>query len=80
MSKEQILEKVINITSENMGVPREKINEKSLFIDDFKADSLDQVELIMAFEDEFDLDISDDEAEKVKTVADCVDLISRLLQ
>ncbi len=57
----------------------EKVTEKASFIDDLGADSLDNVELVMALEEEFDIEIPDDEAEKVKTVADAVKCIQTRL-
>ena len=64
--------KVKQIIAEKLGVGEEKVTPQSSFIDDLGADSLDQVELIMAFEDEFDVEIPDDEAEKIKSVKDAI--------
>jgi len=64
-----VLLKVIKLTSEQLGVDEETISEESSFVDDLGADSLDTVELIMALEEEFDLEIPDDEAEKITTVS-----------
>ena len=70
-----VLEKVKKIVVENLGVEPEKVNEKSSFIDDLGADSLDTVELVMAFEEEFGCEIPDNEAEKILTVEDAVKYI-----
>jgi len=68
-------EKVIGIVSEQLGVPQEEISRTSHFVDDLKADSLDVVELVMEFEDEFGITIPDDDYEKIQTVGDAVDYI-----
>ncbi len=65
-------EKVIQIVSEQLSVPQEEISRTSKFVDDLKADSLDVVELVMAFEDEFGLTIPDDDYEKIQTVGDAI--------
>ncbi|APM38762.1 acyl carrier protein [Clostridium kluyveri] len=70
-----IFEKIQKIISEQLGIDSEEISLESSFIDDLGADSLDIVELIMAVETEFDLEIPDEEAEKVKIVGDVVDYI-----
>ena len=70
-----VLEKVKKIIIEQLGVEEEDIAMESSFIDDLGADSLDIVELIMALEEEFDLEIPDSEAEKITTVGDAVDYI-----
>jgi acyl carrier protein len=69
-------EKVIGIVSEQLNVPKEEITRESSFIDDLKADSLDVVELVMEFEDEFEITIPDDDYEKIRTVGDAVDYIT----
>ena len=63
-----MVEKVKDIIVEELGVEREKLTESASFMEDLGADSLDTVELVMAFEKEFDIDIPDEEAEKLKTV------------
>lgn len=70
-----VFEKIQKIISEQLGIDSEEIKLESSFIDDLGADSLDIVELIMAVETEFDLEIPDEEAEKVKVVGDVVDYI-----
>ena len=69
------LEKVKKIIVAQLNVDAEDINLKSSFLDDLGADSLDIVELIMAFEEEFDIEIANDAAEKIVTVGDAVDQI-----
>ena len=65
-------EKVKDIIVEELGVEREKLTNEASFMEDLGADSLDTVELVMAFEKEFDLDIPDEEAEKLRTVGDAL--------
>lgn len=68
-------EKVIGIVSEQLGVPKEEVTLESSFVDDLKADSLDVVELVMEFEDEFGITIPDDDYDKIKTVGDAITYI-----
>ena len=75
MSSEEILEKVKNIIVEQLGVADTSVTLETSFIDDLGADSLDIVELVMALEEEFDIEIPDEDAEKVVTVGDVVDYI-----
>ncbi len=70
-----VAEKVKQIIVEQLGVDENQVDPTASFVDDLGADSLDIVELVMAFEEAFDLDIPDDEAEKIKTVKDAVDYI-----
>ena len=65
-------DKVINIIVEELGVERDKVTNEASFMEDLGADSLDTVELVMAFEKEFDVDIPDEEAEKLRTVGDAL--------
>ena len=65
-------EKVKDIIVEELGVEREKLTGEASFMEDLGADSLDTVELVMAFEKEFDIDIPDEEAEKLRTVGDAM--------
>ena len=67
-----IEEKVKDIIVEELGVEREKLTGEASFMEDLGADSLDTVELVMAFEKEFDIDIPDEEAEKLRTVGDAM--------
>lgn len=75
MSSEEILEKVKGIIIEQLGVADTAVTMEASFIDDLGADSLDIVELVMAIEEEFDIEIPDNDAEKVVTVGDVVDYI-----
>ncbi len=70
-------ERVINIVCEQMGASRDKIQASTSFINDLGADSLDTVELVMEFEDEFDINIPDEDAEKIQTVGDAIDYIKK---
>ncbi len=70
-------ERVINIVCEQMGASRDKIQAATSFINDLGADSLDTVELVMEFEDEFDINIPDEDAEKIQTVGDAIDYIKK---
>jgi acyl carrier protein len=77
---ENIEERVINIVCEQLGTSREKINPQTSFINDLGADSLDTVELVMEFEDEFEINIPDEDAEKIQTVGDAIKYIGDKLQ
>ncbi len=68
-------DRVDKIVVEHLGVEAEKVTEEASFIDDLGADSLDIVELVMAFEEEFGVEIPDDAAEKISTVKDAIDYI-----
>ena len=72
---EEISNKVKKIVADHLGVDESKITNESSFIDDLGADSLDTVELVMAFEEEFGSEISDSEAEKILTVGDAIKFI-----
>ncbi|NCO03604.1 MAG: acyl carrier protein [Alphaproteobacteria bacterium] len=71
-----IADRVKKIVIEHLGVDEGKVNEGASFIDDLGADSLDTVELVMAFEEEFGVEIPDDAAEKIQTVGDAVSFIT----
>ena len=73
-------ERVKKIVVEHLGVDESKVTENASFIDDLGADSLDTVELVMAFEEEFGIEIPDDAAEKILTVKDAIDFIDRHVQ
>ncbi len=72
---DNIEEKVIDIVSEQMGVDKAEVTRETFFVNDLNADSLDTVELVMEFEDEFELSIPDEEAEKIQTVGQAADYI-----
>ena len=73
-----IEEKVIDIISEQMSTDKAEITRETSFINDLNADSLDTVELVMEFEDEFDMSIPDEEAEKIQTVGAAIDYIAKI--
>ena len=75
-----IEEKVIDIICEQMGVEKSEVTRETSFINDLNADSLDTVELVMEFEDEFDTSIPDEEAEKIQTVGAAIDYIAKVMQ
>ena len=68
-------DRVKKIVVEHLGVDESKVNDAASFIDDLGADSLDTVELVMAFEEEFEIEIPDDAAEKIQTIKDAIDFI-----
>ncbi|CAN5742333.1 MAG: acyl carrier protein [Chloroflexia bacterium] len=71
-----VLERVQGIVAERLGVEEDQVTENAEFIGDLNADSLDLVEVIMAMEQEFDVEISDEDAEKIRTVGDAVSYIN----
>lgn len=73
---ENVYDRVIAITSEQLGVDADKIQSESSFVNDLGADSLDTVELVMSFEEEFELEIPDEEAEGIATVKNAIDYIT----
>ena len=75
MEEKDIEEKVISIVAEQMGVDKGEINRDTNFVNDLNADSLDTVELVMEFEDEFETSIPDEQAEKIQTVGQAIDYI-----
>jgi acyl carrier protein len=77
---QEIFERVQKVIVEQLGVDESAVTPEASFVDDFNADSLDLVELVMAFEQEFDVSISEEEAERVRTVADAVRLLTEKVQ
>ncbi len=75
MTEKEIEAKVIDIVAEQMGVEKNEITRATSFVNDLNADSLDTVELVMEFEDEFETSIPDDKAEQIKTVGEAVSYI-----
>ncbi len=75
---DEIEQKVIDIVAEQMGVDKAEITRDTSFVNDLNADSLDTVELVMEFEDEFEMSIPDEEAEKIQTVGQAIDYIKSI--
>lgn len=73
----QVDEKVKQIIVEQLGVDEAEVTSNASFVDDLGADSLDTVELVMAFEEAFDIEIPDEDAEKIRTVSDAIDYIGK---
>lgn len=79
-TREEIEGKVIGIVGEQLGVDKSEIKSETSFVNDLNADSLDTVELVMELEDEFDMSIPDEEAEKIQTVGAAVEYILKHLE
>lgn len=77
MTEQEIEAKVIDIVAEQLGVDKAKITRNTSFVNDLNADSLDNVELVMEFEDRFETSIPDEEAEKIKTVGEAIAFIAK---
>ena len=75
MEREELLKKIKAIVADKLSIGEDQVTEEASFIDDLGADSLDTVELVMALEDEFDLDIPDEDAEKMTTVGKAIDYV-----
>ncbi len=75
LSREEVQDKVVNIVCGQLGTSQDKVKPDTSFINDLGADSLDTVELVMEFEDEFDIRIPDDDAEKIQSVGNAIDYI-----
>ncbi len=75
MTEAEVEAKVVEIVAEQMGVEKDQVSRDTSFANDLNADSLDTVELVMEFEDEFDTSIPDDQAEKIQTVGDAISYI-----
>jgi acyl carrier protein len=80
MERDELLKKIKAIVADKLSISEDQVTEEASFIDDLGADSLDTVELVMALEDEFDLDIPDDEAEKLTTVGKAMDYVLSNIQ
>jgi len=72
-----VSDRVVSIVSEQLGVDREKVTLETSFVNDLGADSLDTVELVMELEEEFEIDIPDDAAEKIQTVGQAIEFIDQ---
>ena len=72
-----VAERVIDIVADQLGVEKDKINHDTSFVNDLGADSLDTVELVMELEEEFDINIPDDAAEKIQTVGQAIEFIEK---
>jgi acyl carrier protein len=77
VTEQEIESKVIKIVAEQLGADQAKITRSTSFVEDLNADSLDQVELVMEFEDEFETSIPDEQAEKIKTVGQAIEFIKQ---
>lgn len=77
MTEQEIEAKVIDIVAEQMGADKSKITRETRFVEDLNADSLDTVELVMEFEDEFETSIPDDQAEKILSVGNAIEFIAQ---
>ncbi|MGB3861392.1 MAG: acyl carrier protein [Candidatus Aminicenantaceae bacterium] len=80
MEREELLKKIKAIVADKLSIGEDQVTEEASFIDDLGADSLDTVELVMALEDEFDLDIPDEDAEKMTTVGKAIDYVLEFIQ
>ena len=80
MTNEELFKSIKQMIVYQLGVDEDTITEDSSFVDDLNADSLDMVELVMAMEQEFDIEIPDDVAEKVATVKDAVEYVQNLME
>ncbi len=76
---EDIQQKVVDLIVDQLGVDADSVTPEAHFIDDLGADSLDTVELVMAFEEEFDMEVPDEDAEKLETVSDVTDYLNQRL-
>jgi acyl carrier protein len=77
MAVASVKDRVIDIVSEQLGVDRDKVSPETSFVNDLGADSLDTVELVMELEEEFDINIPDDAAEKIQTVGQAIEYIEK---
>ena len=79
MDQNEMQKKIVDIIANQLGVEKEIVTAEANVVDDLGADSLDVVELVMALEEAFDLEIPDDEAEKIRTVKDILEYLSKML-
>jgi len=79
MADDNVQQKITDLIVDQLGVDADSVTEEAHFIDDLGADSLDTVELVMAFEEEFDIEIPDEDAEKLETVGDAVKYLNERL-
>lgn len=79
MDEQEIRDKVLDIISEEMNVAREKLTDATSFVGDLGADSLDQTELMLKFEDAFDFEIPEEEAQNIQTIGDTVKYVTGFL-
>ncbi|MEX0930441.1 MAG: acyl carrier protein [Candidatus Paceibacterota bacterium] len=79
MDSKEIEEKVISIVAEQLRIDKDEIARETHFVNDLNADSLDTVELVMDFEEEFEVSIPDEQAEKIETIGQVIDAISNLV-
>ena len=79
MDRNEMQKKVVDIIANQLGVDKEMVTAEANVVDDLGADSLDVVELVMALEEAFDLEIPDEEAEKIRTVKDILDYLAKML-
>ncbi len=77
MASDNVKERVIDIVADQLGVSKEQITPETSYVNDLGADSLDVVELVMEFEEEFDINIPDDAAEKIQTVGQTIEYIEK---
>jgi acyl carrier protein len=75
MERDELLQKIKEIVADKLSISEDQVTEEASFIDDLGADSLDTVELVMALEDEFDMDIPDEDAEKLTTVGKAIEYV-----
>ncbi len=73
---DDVLQKITKVIVDKLGVTEDQVKPEAAFVEDLGADSLDQVELVMALEDEFDLEIPDEDAEKLKSVKDVIEYVT----
>ncbi|NLB63658.1 MAG: acyl carrier protein [Fibrobacter sp.] len=75
MTEQELMEKITEVVTEKLGVEADKVTAEASFVDDLGADSLDRVELVMALEDEFDIEIPEEDAETLNKVSDAVEYV-----